>query len=593
MKKKFGSRLALLALCLALACAAAPTAARAAEEEKTVRVGWYESTFCYRDQFGRRCGIAYEYQQRIAVHTGWRYEYVEDSWPNLFEMLKNGEIDLLSDVSLTEERTAYMSFPELPMGSELYYIYIDGDNEEITADDPHSFDGKRIGANKGSVQARCLRAWAEEHGVTPEIVELTAEEGESMDMLARGELDGYASTNSFGAKERIVPVCRIGSSDFFFAVNRQRPDLLNELNRAMNGILEEDPYFNQKMYDEYIYITGTEAFLTREQEHWLDAHGTIRIGYRDDYLPFCAQDKTTGELTGALRDYLSHAENLLKNAALSVQAVPFHTTAEAMDALRSGEIDCVFPVNLDTYDAELLDVLTTNPVAFTEMYAVLRKTDQRSVSRSRNSRVAVAAGNINTETFIKDKSPDWYVTYYADDEACMNAVASEQEDCMLRTSYRTTAAEGLLTRYRLHWLPTGETMGFSFAVGRSGRTLCFILNKTIAMTRSEDMDAALTSYMHFGERVSFSRFLSDNWPAALLCVTVMFGVILVLLFEKAQGGALGERTDAAHQRRAHQAPAQAGGDAAARADPAEAAGLGDAADLHRPAHRPQEQARLH
>ena len=65
---------------------------------KVVRVGWYDSSFCYWDEFGRRCGIDYEYQQKIAAYTGWTYEYVEDSWSNLFQMLIDGEIDLLCDV---------------------------------------------------------------------------------------------------------------------------------------------------------------------------------------------------------------------------------------------------------------------------------------------------------------------------------------------------------------------------------------------------------------------------------------------------------------------------------------------------------------
>ena len=93
--------LAILAVCMIslLDAAALPCAFAQESREKTVRVGWYESTYCYRDQFGRRRGIAYEYQQKIAAHTGWIYEYVEDSWPNLLQMLMDGKIDLLSDVS--------------------------------------------------------------------------------------------------------------------------------------------------------------------------------------------------------------------------------------------------------------------------------------------------------------------------------------------------------------------------------------------------------------------------------------------------------------------------------------------------------------
>lgn len=60
---------------------------------KTVRVGWYESPFNMTDQFGRRSGYAYDYQQKIAAYTGWNYEYVEGSWPDLLQMLMDGEID--------------------------------------------------------------------------------------------------------------------------------------------------------------------------------------------------------------------------------------------------------------------------------------------------------------------------------------------------------------------------------------------------------------------------------------------------------------------------------------------------------------------
>ncbi|MCR5122002.1 MAG: diguanylate cyclase, partial [Ruminococcus sp.] len=108
-------------------------------EHKTVRVGWFDSGFCHIDKFGRRCGVDYEYHQKIAAYTGWDYEYVEDSWLNLFEMLKNGEIDLLSDVSYKPEREEFMYFSALPMGTEAYYIYVDADNRDLKADDLSSF----------------------------------------------------------------------------------------------------------------------------------------------------------------------------------------------------------------------------------------------------------------------------------------------------------------------------------------------------------------------------------------------------------------------------------------------------------------------
>ena len=51
-----------------------PVTASAQKVKQVVRVGWYDSPFNMKDQFGRRSGYAYEYQQKIAAYTGWDYE---------------------------------------------------------------------------------------------------------------------------------------------------------------------------------------------------------------------------------------------------------------------------------------------------------------------------------------------------------------------------------------------------------------------------------------------------------------------------------------------------------------------------------------
>ena len=98
-------RFVALLLCFVLAVlliVPAVSAEEAKEESKVVRVGWYETPFNRKDQFGRRTGYAYVYQRKIAAYTGWKYEYIEGTWSELLQMLQDGRIDLLSDVSYTE-----------------------------------------------------------------------------------------------------------------------------------------------------------------------------------------------------------------------------------------------------------------------------------------------------------------------------------------------------------------------------------------------------------------------------------------------------------------------------------------------------------
>ena len=502
------------------------------QDRKVVRVGWYDSSFCYWDEFGRRCGIDVEYQEKISAYTGWSYEYVENSWSNLFQMLKNGEIDLLSDVSYKPERTEYMSFPDLPMGAEAYYVYIDAENREITAEDLSTFNGKRIGVNVGSIQEGFLKDWAERNGLSIEIVPLDIEESESLNMLMRGELDGYTTVYSFGSEQKIVPVARVGASDYYYAVNKNRPDLLAELNMALSGIQDEDPNFRYRISEGNNYNTNTNIFLTPAQEDWLKAHGRIRIGYRDNSLPFCETDKVTGEMIGALKDYLAHAANHLRSYNIQFETVPFASTADAMNALKAGRIDCVFPVNLSSHDSRAMDVRVTSPAMKTEMNAVMRDSGQQSLSRDSSITFAIHADDLNIETFIKDEYPSSGMKSFADGQACFEAVASGKADCILVSAYRMSAAEEIMTRSRLFSVPTGETMPLSFAVRREDRELYFILNKTAVVTNSADMDSALASYMQSNRKVSFSQFLKDNWLGTMIVLIVVFSVIIFLLLQK-------------------------------------------------------------
>ncbi|MBQ6347603.1 MAG: transporter substrate-binding domain-containing protein, partial [Clostridia bacterium] len=233
-------RVLLFLLCFVLALTlAAPLAARGAvPEEKVVRVGWYESAFHRTDQFGRRSGYGYVYQQRVATFTGWTYEYVEGSWSELLEKLIAGEIDLLSDVSYTEARAQKILYSAEAMGSEDYHAFISPDNTEISPDDFSTFNGKRVGVNKNSVQEQMFIDWAASHDVHPEIIELTEKTPELLEMLARGEIDVLVTLDTYGRKADVVPVCKVGAADSYFGINKNRPDLKQELDVAMNRILE-------------------------------------------------------------------------------------------------------------------------------------------------------------------------------------------------------------------------------------------------------------------------------------------------------------------------------------------------------------------
>ena len=512
-----------------LASVLLPVSAHAQETETIVRVGWFESPFNTTDELGRRSGYAYDYQQKIAAYTGWTYEYVEGSWPDLLQMLIEGRIDLLSDVSYTPQREKNMLYSALPMGAEEYYLYIDPDNKEISAEDFSTFNGKKIGVNKASVMIGIFQDWARANGVEAELVELTGTEQENLESLSSGKIDMYLSLGGFIDKESAIPICRIGSSDFFFVVSNSHSDLLVGLNNAMNRIQSEIPDYNRQLTVRYLQNASLNQYLSTEESEWLAGHGPIRVGYQDNYLAFCATDPETRGLTGALKDYLDAASDCLENARLEFEAVGYPTAEDAIDAMKNGEVDCVFPTNLTDYDGEIRGVFVTPPLMRTDMSAVIREEDLKDFGEKERVTVAVNEGNPNYDMFLLDHFPQWRSIYYKDTPQCLKAVADGQADCILISSYRFNNIADLCRRYHLTTLSTGVEMDYCFAVDRDDTILYSILAKVSGAVPESTVNAALTYYYTEDSRIGFLGLIRQNLWIMILVTAVLLGALIVCI----------------------------------------------------------------
>ena len=183
-------------LCAVFCIALFPISTFAKESEsKVVRVGWYEGTYNTTGTDGERSGYSYEYQQSVAAHTGWTYEYVKGSWAELLKMLEVGEIDMMGGVSLTDERADTMLFSELPMGEDKYYLYADTSNTYISASDLTSLNGKRIGMLSDALSTAEFTEWEEKHGITTQHVEITGAD-DVHQKLQNHEIDGFVLNES-------------------------------------------------------------------------------------------------------------------------------------------------------------------------------------------------------------------------------------------------------------------------------------------------------------------------------------------------------------------------------------------------------------
>ena len=494
-----------------------------ADEAKVVRVGWYESPYNMTDQFGRKSGFAYEYQRKIASYTGWTYEYVEGSWSELLEMLKNGEIDLMSDVSYKEDRVPYMLYPSLPMGSEIYRLFVSRNNNEITSDNYQSINGKRVAVTKNSIQKDLFIDWAASHNIEVTLIEVTTPEDETMELVDKGEYDAFLTVDIYGEGRDVVPLWKIGSSDFYFVVNKDRPDLLNELDLALSLIQDENNNYNQQLYEKYLKSTSLNKYLNNNEITWLKNHGPIKVAYQDNYLAFCAKDPNAGELVGALKDYLDYASSAMENVDLEFETIGYPTAAAAIEALQKGEVDCMFPANLSDYDAEALGLIVTPALMTTEMDAVVRESEQKEFIKKEEVYVCVNSGNTNYEVFLKEHFPDWKVKYYPDTPTGLEAIAKGEADCVIISNYRFNNIAKQCEKLHLTTVYTGVNMEYYLAMREGDKQLYSILSKVTSIMPDGVVHAALTYHSTVDVKTSFVDLIMDN-----LLLVLMIALVVVL-----------------------------------------------------------------
>ena len=253
------------------------------------------------------------------------------------------------------------------------------------------------------------------------------------------------------------------------------------------------------------------------------------MGYQDNYLAFCASDPADGELTGALKDYLSYASTCLENARLDFEAVCFPTAAAAMEAMAKGEVDCVFPANLTDYDSETLGVVMSPPLMRTEMDAVVRASEQKEFIRKQNVVVAVNQGNTNYDMWLSDHYPGWERAYFPDTPTGLEAVAAGGADCVIISNYRYNNISRRCEKLHLATVYTGVDMDYCFALRKGDTELYSILARTAGAVPDAVVHTALTYYSTEDVKTSFSDLIRDNLFIVMSVIAAVLLVIVILL----------------------------------------------------------------
>ena len=515
---------ALLSLLLLLSVVLPVKAAAETAPVKVVRVGSFEDTFNYVNEKGARKGYGYELLQTLSGYTGWQFEYVTCDWSDCFEKLENGEIDIMGGISYTEDRAEEMLFSDEPMGVEKYYLYADLSRADISASDYKTLNGKKVGVLMGTEPEVMLTEWEEKYGLKTEHVNVSNNE-DAKQKLANHEIDCFVSLEeSFWADLGISTITRVGKSGIYYALNKNRSDLKEELDNAMRALDEAAPFYTADLYKRYFSLDYI-PILTGEEKAWLKEHGAIKMGFLTSDSGVSTFDPATGEFTGVITDYIQFAADCLGNQELEFQLVGYDSKEAELDALKSGEIDMIFHFDQSPNLAEEYHFACTNTTWTSNLMAV---TNKQHFNENNVNRIAVPQNKLSLKKYLAFYYPQWEIVDCDTQEDAVKLVKDGQADCFVTG---ISSENKYSKKYSFYSVPLLNPVKSCFAVNSGNRSLLSILNKTIKAMPVNMLAGALAMYKSSARKVTLSDFIKDNFFMALLVSSIAVAAILLTILK--------------------------------------------------------------
>lgn len=518
---------AMLCLLLLLSVVLPVKAAAETAPVKLIRVGSFEDTFNYCNEKGARKGYGYELLETLSGYTGWQFEYVTCDWSDCFEKLKNGEIDIMGGISYTEDRAEEMLFSDEPMGEEKYYLYADLSRADISASDYKTLNGKKIGVVMGTEPEVMLTEWEEKHGIKTQHVNVYNNE-DVKQKLANHEIDCFVSLEeSYWAELGISTITRVGKSSIYYVLNKDRPDLKEELDNAMHALDEEAPFYTADLCKKYFSL-DYKPILTGEEKAWLKEHGAIRMGFLTSDRGVSTYDPATGEITGTITDYIQFAADCLGNQELEFQLVGYDDKEAELNALKSGEIDMIFHFDQSPNLAEEYRLARTNTTWTANMMVV---TNKQLFIENQVNRVAVPQNKISLTRYLAFYYPQWEIVDCDTQEDAIKLVKDGQADCFV-TGVSSEAKYS--KNHGFYSVPLPNPANSCFAVKSGNRSLLSILNKTIKAMPANMLTSSLAMHKSSARKVTLSDFIKDNFFMVLLVSSIAVAAVLLTILKLLQ-----------------------------------------------------------
>ena len=488
-----------------------------------VRIGYYENEVfqegAQKDTVKR--GYAYEYYQKLSEYTGWKYEYVYGEFGELYQKLLDGQIDFLAGLAWRADRQELIGYPDAAMGNESYNLLKHVSEDKITTN-PLTLEGKKIGV-LDSAMAFVLDDYLKKHGIKSQVVRFAdyeplfqAFDNYDIDVLAAEGDGAYGRTNA-------ELLFSFGFSDYYLCVNKSKPDLLLELNKAQTELNINEPNYINTLKSRYYPVSIASRAFSDAEKKWLKENKRLRVGYLNHYLPYSDTDEN-GRPSGLVTDIILRMMSGLDITSLELSFTGFDSYDTMISSLAFDHIDLAFPVGGGMYYSEESGIFQSTPVvsAATELVHKGEYTDDTI------AHFAVNEKNKMQYYFVKTYYPEAEITFYPSIEDCLKAVREGKTAC---TTLNGLRANNILknSRYKgLSLLQTSHDDDRCFGVKIGNAGLLMLINRGINILGPEYAQNLAFRYSDQLYSYSIIDIIHNHLP--LFAAIILALATLIILF---------------------------------------------------------------
>lgn len=490
---------------------------------KTVKVGYMNA---YNFQEGSsdsevKGGYSYEYLQQIAANTGWKYEYVYASWQDCFQMLVEGKIDIMSGLSYTPERSSVIDFSELPIAVETYHIFIP-ESEKDKYPNSESLRGKSIGVGTGTLTSEYLKRWNEKNHFGIKIVEYEGLDTR-IEALKNREIDALADLgNQIKKGSGLIPATQFGTENSYIGVNKNRPDILSQLNAAISKITITAPHFTSYLQEKYFSNTAIVSTLSSEEYFFLSKHPVIKVGVLEHSAPFI-EALEYGQGRGLFCDILDYSFQRL-GLDIYFDYKSYEDLSLMIRDLQNGTIDIATPYYESTWNSEQNNLLESVEVLSSPVNIISAKDIEIT-----EDTIFAAVNNVSSqENFIKKNYPKNRIYYFKNYDEAFKAIKKGYVDATILDAYKIAIYLKRNNSFKISSLPFESDL--SFAINPDCYNLLSIINMGISTFGYVNMQTSILRHTDEAYKPSFSDYIQAHYIRFILFSILFATVFSILIF---------------------------------------------------------------